>query len=127
MAKNWVLIWILSASFAQAQCRVCDEVVEFDAVLAQCFLQNFDAFHQSAQSNPTGRATIDMTECSDATGDAERGGLLTMPSLRLKRKPLKAVYVLDTPYLECLRALIDAHSGPLDPSVEFDLFEQCAQ
>lgn len=123
--RSVVLVWILGASIATAQCRVCDEIIELDSVLAQCFIQNFEVFRQEAQTDPKGHATIDMTDCSNTTGDTERGGLLTMPSLRVDRKPLKAVYVLDEPYLECLRRLIDSHSGPLDPSVQFDLFEQC--
>lgn len=123
--KSAAILWVVSASLAIAQCRVCDEVVELDATLAQCFMENYDLFRQQAQTDPKGHTKVDMTDCSDASGDAERGGLLTMPSLRVDRKPLKAVYLLDTQYLDCLRTLIDNHDGPLDPSVQFDLFEQC--
>ena len=119
-------LWVASLGSAEAQCRVCDEIVELDDRLASCFVRQYEALENAVASSPNGVMKIDLTGCKGGPeGDTERGGLLTMPSLTTPIRRLKSVFILDEAYVKCLRDLIASHEGPIDPTVEFDLFRQC--
>ncbi|MGJ8617156.1 MAG: hypothetical protein ACSHWS_09960 [Sulfitobacter sp.] len=118
-------LWLSSFGIANAQCRVCDEVVEMDQTLASCFVRQFAAIEKAVASAPSGRMKIDLSGCKGVQTDGERGGLLSMPSLTEPARRLKSVFILDLPYAKCLHDLLTEIEGPIDPTVEFDLFVQC--
>ena len=130
-----VLILVLWAAPAAAECFICDEVVELNDDYAACFIENFDLVLEAFVSSPGGRQTVNLAGCEADGGARRRGGLLEMGGLTTEMAPLppetseagqiKSVYILDRPLALCLRDLIDAHEGPFDPSVAFDLVEAC--
>ena len=107
-------------------CWICDEVVELNATYAECYQSNFEILMGAFDAEGVERQQVNFAGCSQV-GDAigTRGGLLTMGSLPSTRTSTKTVYTLSRESALCLKALLDAYEGTLDPSVVFRLNEQC--
>jgi hypothetical protein len=113
-----------------ADCLICDEIITLDAARAACFVRNYEAVSEKLAATPTGRTSIDLDACS-VEGEAldTRAGLATLPRMNSGDAPGatrgKSVYLLDAQGAACLHDLIKNHPSSLDPSVMFDLFEDC--
>ncbi|MBY5316695.1 hypothetical protein GR210_18425 [Rhizobium leguminosarum] len=125
---------LLAPAAAGAACLICDEVVELDGVRAKCFRQDYEKFLSTARSAETSNAEVDLSACACAGDDGrERRGLDRMPGLlpagsessARNQRELRSVYIFDEASLICLKRLLDGHEGTIDPSVRFDLVENC--
>lgn len=118
---------------AMAECPVCDDVIELTSFRAACFIENHETIVQAVAAAPNGRMPIDLDACMVGGDKLEtRGALADMPTLEGvlpeasdRTAPIKSVYLLDLASVECLKDLIEAHSGPFDPVATFDLFGRC--
>lgn len=129
----------LLATGAMADCVICDEVVVLGPSEADCFLERFDDFAADIAASPRGRATLDLAKCQGGTADGDRSvttlpvvpSLPSVPTGTASEGPVdpaqghKTAYLFDAAYADCLRELLAAHEGPIDPTVTFDLFEEC--
>lgn len=117
----------VAATGATAQCLLCDEVVEIDQTYADCFRAQYAEYLAKLETSGNGRVQVNLGVCNGTQTEAERSGLTTMPTLDsgIQSRRMKSIYVLDEPYLRCLKNLLDRHPGSFDPSVEFDLYEKC--
>jgi hypothetical protein len=123
---------LLAPAAAGAACLICDEVVELDEVRAKCFRQDYEKFLSTARSAETSNAEVDLSACAGDDG-RERRGLDQMPGLlppggestARNERELRSVYIFEEAGLVCLKRLLDGHEGTIDPSVRFDLVENC--
>ncbi|QKK33853.1 hypothetical protein FE844_030150 (plasmid) [Rhizobium indicum] len=127
-----VAMLLLPPAASLAACLICDEVVELDGVRANCFRQDYEKFLSTARSAETSNAEVDLSACAGDDG-RERRGLDRMPGLlpagsessARNQRELRSVYIFDEASLVCLKRLLDGHEGTIDPSVRFDLVENC--
>jgi hypothetical protein len=130
MAAMLVLMSALPTR-AEQPCYVCDEVVELNTALAGCFQKDYEKILATAQSAPTARAEINLSACG--ASDQEKRGMDSFPLLgekaqkqgRVQQAALRSVYILNTASIVCLRRLLDAQGGNLDPKRSFDLQAEC--
>lgn len=116
---------------ADPTCYVCDEVVELNTALASCFQQDYDKILAAARSSPALRAEVNFSACG--ASDEEKRGIDRFPLLGDKgqkqggteQAALRSVYILDTASIVCLRRLLEAQGGNLDPKRSFDLQSEC--
>ncbi|WP_417740617.1 hypothetical protein [Rosistilla oblonga] len=107
-------------------CWICDDVVELNATYAECYTSNFQVLMDAFDAEDLERQQVNFAGCSE--GDESvgtRGGLLKMGALPEASATTKSVYTLSRESAVCLKELIDAYEGTLDPSVVFRLGEQC--
>ncbi|MBY3140762.1 hypothetical protein E0I74_12260 [Rhizobium laguerreae] len=123
---------LLAPAASGAACLICDEVVELDGVRANCFRQDYEKFLSTARSSETSNTEVDLSACAGDDGRERRGldrmpGLLSLGSESSARnqRELRSVYIFDEASLVCLKRLLDGHEGKIDPSVRFDLVENC--
>ncbi len=114
---------IVTPAMTQAQCFICDEVIEIDRAGADCFLQNLADHRANAQSSEDGFAEVDIYVCYNADRSGTRGGVEVMPTLP-QGDVDKTVYTLDPGSIDCLANLV-AQGGAFDPTEVFDLTEEC--
>lgn len=111
----------------QAQCVLCDTVVEMTEAHAACYRANFDDLMVALETSTTGFHTVNLAGCggsnTDGTRDFSQMGTIPGPDPSSLR--VKSVYILDRSSARCLRDLIDAHDGPFDPRTVFRLAEAC--
>ncbi|MBY5341162.1 hypothetical protein E0H35_06565 [Rhizobium leguminosarum bv. viciae] len=127
-----VAMLLLAPAASLAACLICDEVVELDGVRAKCFRQDYEKFLSTARSAETSNTEVDLSACAGDDG-RERRGLDRMPGLlplgsessARNQRELRSVYIFDEASLVCLKRLLDGHEGTIDPSVRFDLVENC--
>jgi hypothetical protein len=122
--------FLAAVGAAQAECLVCDDLVEINSARASCFMENHERILAAVSAAPDGRMAVDFETCSVGGEKLDfRGGVATLPDLDLSSKedqpPTKSVYLLDSASVVCLRDLIAKHQGSLDPVAKFDLFEKC--
>jgi hypothetical protein len=112
---------------ANANCFVCDEVVEFDAIRAACFMTDFEQF--SSEANTNGRAEVDLSSCAggDAAGSRGLDAFPFFPDgkTRTPNIELRSVYILDGESLKCLHTILKNRTDPIDPSMRIDLVTTC--
>jgi hypothetical protein len=120
-----VAVTLVLAGPAGAQCYICDEIVELNAEGARCFLDKYDSFRQPLAAGET-TVEVDLGNCEDVqTSDGTRGGVQVMPGLAPRANSgLKTVFTFDDAYLSCLHDLVAAQDK-IDPTIEFDLADQC--
>lgn len=124
-------IWfgVLSATPGNAACLICDELVELNAESATCFLDNYDQLSHHLDETGDERITVNFAACSGSNTSTDRGGLLTIPLLPkggAGPRNIKMVYILDMRGISCLKDLLLEFDDTIDPSVSFDLFEECS-
>ena len=126
-------IVVLPGTAVNATCFVCDEVVEFDALRAACFMQEAEDYMTKAGQD--GRVEIDLTVCTGAEAGGSRG-LDAFPFFPGNDGPggdgevrgdpkLRTVYILDTEGVNCLHDILSAWDGPIDPTLTVDLLAEC--
>lgn len=118
-----------------AECYICDREVKLSGDHARCFLENFDAIAEAIRAEEEGYRLINLASCTPVLtgGSMWRGGLgqMARPDVqgdtRAAPAPkVKSAYILDLGTAECLRRLLAAQPGKLDPTVEVNIEEQCA-
>lgn len=124
-AATWIAC-VMSSS-AVAECYVCDEVVEFDAVRAACFMTGFERF--SFEADAKGRAEVDLSDCAGGSAVNSRG-LDAFPyfpdgTASPADPKLRSVYILDEGALTCLHTILMNRKDPIDPSLQIDLATSC--
>ena len=120
----------LAVPSAEANCIMCDELIDIDESRANCLIDNFEAISSAIGNMPNGRKSIDLDACSiDGEQLSARGGLETLPDLGSALAETdgttKSAYLLDLNYLACLRQLVDEEPRPIDPEKTFDLYLLC--
>lgn len=120
---------------ALAECFICDEVVELDAVRAGCFLSDFESHIANIRNSENRRAEVNLAPC---TGEVAAGtrGLEVFPELPDggereavgdSQLDLRLVYVLEETSALCLKELLENLQEPIDPMIRIDLVESCGQ
>lgn len=129
-----VLIPVAAMAFASsshASCFVCDEVVEFGAIHAACFMSDYEQFSSAAEAS--GRVEVDLSSCVGKVASGSRGldafpfflDPKTSGEKDAPRPELRTTYILDLESLNCLHRILKEHSEPIDPSLKIDLLTDC--
>lgn len=119
------------ATSSYASCYICDEVVEFGAAHAACFLSDYEQFSSTAEE--TGRVEVDLSLCLGEVADGTRGleafpffpGQITGETTLETTTRLRTTYILDLESLNCLYKILSERSEPINPSVLIDLPKLC--
>jgi len=120
---------------AQADCPLCDDLIELDAAGAVCMAQ---ALSQTTFPGDGSPVLIDLAPCMGRAGGAERGGLVTMPSytdILKKTQPqqavippagaLKTAYMLNADWGRCTDGLLRGRPVASGSVLTLDLLNQC--
>lgn len=110
----------MGTSAAQA-CFICDEIVEFDPLTAQCFLDDAPNYIARAKQDAAGRVEVNLTACSPARSvDA-------FPSFKRTRDSgagnVAMIYTLEAASVTCLAERLKAEE--VTEIVSFDVTEEC--
>ena len=135
IVSHSAIAFLISVQSLQADCFVCDEVVEFDAVRAACYLSEYSAYIDRAKEEASGRVEIDLTDCAGTIADNSRG-LSAFPFFPEQKNShdgdapiaiegLRSVYILEEEALTCLKDYLLGLESPIDPSLTIDLIEDC--
>ncbi len=117
---------LLSVEAAQAECYVCDEMIELTKPYAECFMEKYEAHLEALAESATGRISINTADCAGTSLQIDDRGLPGMGGLPIRRpEKVKSVYVLDRDRATCLHGLLSEYDGPLDPKAVFDLAKAC--
>lgn len=108
---------------AQAECLLCDDIIELDDQLAQCYLKIYDSVHALfAEGHET--VQINLGGCDGTEVDNQRGNMGILRTLP-PTGPTRTVYKLDEERTVCLKSILEANSTPLSPLTKVDLYEAC--
>jgi hypothetical protein len=119
-------IILIAGPVVAEDCWICDDVVELNATFAECYTSNYQALMDAFDNDGLERQQINFAGCSEGVESVgTRGGLLKMGALPTEPTATKTVYILNRESAICLKELIDAYEGTLQPSVVFRLGEQC--
>lgn len=119
------LLLVASPGIAD-DCWICDDEVELNASYAECYTSNFQVLMDAFDAEGLERQQVNFAGCSEeAETVGTRGGLLSMGALPTASTTTKTVYTLSRESAVCLKELIEAYEGTLEPSVVFRLGEQC--
>lgn len=98
-----VVLWIAGPAHA---CFICDEIVEFDAITAQCFLDNVRSFLEKAQTDKNSRVEVNLSNC------AQGRSIDSFPSLNGRKGDdatgVGLIYTLEAASVECLAAKLQS-------------------
>lgn len=105
-----------------AACFICDDIVEFDPLTAQCFLDNVQTYLTKAEADNAGRVEVNLTVCSP------KRSIDSFPTFKRSvedgESGVALIYTLEAPSVSCLA---DKLSGQeITSIVSFDLQEDCA-
>ena len=116
----------ISTVASAEDCWICDDEVEITKPYAECYLENFDLLMEEFESQGVERHQVNFAGCElgDAP-DSSRGGIVVMGTLPNGASSTKSVYTLSRHHAICLNRLIEENYGQLNPSIVFNLAEQC--
>lgn len=106
-------------------CWICDDRVELTKTYAKCFMENFAGLVEAYDTDDTDMRQVNMASCTNDAQKGHRGGVITMDGISAERN-VKAIYTLSKTSAICLHDLISEFEGDIDPTIVFDLTEQCA-
>jgi hypothetical protein len=104
-----------------AACFICDVIVEFDPLTAQCFVENVPDYLARAQQDTAGRVEVNLTTCSpERSVDA-------FPTFKRAREDGEAgvgtIYTLDVTSVQCLADRLS--QTEITDVVSYNIEEDC--
>lgn len=103
-------------------CFICDDIVEFNSVTAQCFLSNVPDYLSEANTDKNGRVEVNLTTCST------NRSIDSFPRLASPagdgESSVALIYTLEAESVTCLAAKLQGQD--VVEVVTIDVEEECA-